>query len=216
MNFIDAYQPAYLKFLLQGLLVTLEVAGLSILFSFIIGCILGTVRYAKVPVLSKIVGLLVETIRNLPLLLIIFFTFFALPEVGIKLDVFWAAVAAMTVFESAMIAEIVRGGLRSIDKGQVEAARSSGLNYMQTLRHILLPQALRRMVPPLVGQFISLVKDTSLAVIISLPELMNHSKIIAGQNSDYIIPSLIAAAFLYFVVNYALSLVARRLEVRTH
>jgi putative glutamine transport system permease protein len=215
MNFKDAYQPAYLKFLLEGFLLTLEVAALSIVLSFIIGCVVGTLRYSKVPIVSKILGFLVEIIRNLPLLLIIFFIRFALPEIGIKVGIFWAAVAALTIFESAMIAEIVRGGLRSVDKGQIEAARASGLSYIQTLWHVVLPQALRRMVPPIVSQFISLVKDTSLAVIISLPELMNQSKIIAAQHSDYIIPSLIAAAFLYFVTNYALSLIARRLEVRT-
>jgi putative glutamine transport system permease protein len=120
----------------------------------------------------------------------------------------------MSIFESAMIAEIVRGGLNSIDKGQVEASRSSGLNYMQTLRHILLPQALRRMVPPIVSQFISLVKDTSLAVVINLPELMHQSKIISSQMYDYVIPVLIEVALLYFMTNYALSLLAKRLEVR--
>jgi aspartate/glutamate/glutamine transport system permease protein len=216
MNFIDAYQPAYLKFLLQGFLITLEVAAISILLSFIIGCIVGTVRYSKVPIVSRILAFLVEMVRNLPLLLIIFFTRFALPEVGIKISIFWSAVAALTVFESAMIAEIIRGGLRSVDKGQIEAARSSGLSNFQTLRHIVLPQALRRMVPPIVSQFISLVKDTSLAVIISLPELMYQSKIIAAQNSNYTIPALLAAALLYFLTNFTLSRIAKRLEVRTN
>jgi putative glutamine transport system permease protein len=216
MNFIDAYQPAYLKFLLQGFLITLEVAAISIVLSFIIGCIVGTVRYSKVPIVSKILAFLVEMIRNLPLLLIIFFTRFALPEVGIKISIFWSAVAALTVFESAMIAEIIRGGLRSVDKGQIEAARSSGLSSIQTLWHIVLPQALRRMVPPIVSQFISLVKDTSLAVIISLPELMNQSKIIAAQHFDYTIPALLAAALLYFLTNFTLSRIAKRMEVRTN
>jgi putative glutamine transport system permease protein len=216
MNFIDAYQPAYLRFLLQGFLLTLEVAAVSIVLSFIIGCVVGTVRYSKVPVISTILGFVVEMIRNLPLLLLIFFTRFALPEVGIKISIFWSAVAALTVFESAMIAEIIRGGLRSVDKGQIEAARSSGLSQFQTLWHIVLPQALRRMVPPIVSQFISLVKDTSLAVIISLPELMNQSKIIAAQHFDYTIPALLAAALLYFLTNFTLSRIAKRLEVRTH
>jgi putative glutamine transport system permease protein len=216
MNFIDAYQPAYLKFLLQGFLITLEVAAISIVLSFIIGCIVGTVRYSKVPIVSKILAFLVEMIRNLPLLLIIFFTRFALPEVGIKISIFWSAVAALTVFESAMIAEIIRGGLRSVDKGQIEAARSSGLSNFQTLWHVVLPQALRRMVPPIVSQFISLVKDTSLAVIISLPELMNQSKIIAAQHFDYTIPALLAAALLYFLTNFTLSRIAKRMEVRTN
>lgn len=113
-----------------------------------------------------------------------------------------------------MISEIVRSGLLSIEKGQVEAARSSGLTYVQALWHIILPQALRRMVPPLVSQFISLLKDTSLAVVISLPELMHNAQIISGQNVNYMIPTFIVVACMYFIVNYSLSILSRRLELR--
>ncbi|WP_199613623.1 amino acid ABC transporter permease [Paenibacillus alkalitolerans] len=212
MDFTGALSPANINFLLQGLLITIEVALISIVISFVISVLVGTVRYAKVPVLAKVFAVLVETIRNLPLLLIIFFTYFALPEVGIKLDVFSAAVTALVIFESAMISEIVRGGLNSVEKGLVEAGRSSGLTATQTLWHIVLPIALRRMVPPMVSQFISLLKDTSLAVVISLPELMNHVQIINGHNINYVIPTFLFAALLYFAVNYLLSIISRRLE----
>lgn len=114
-----------------------------------------------------------------------------------------------------MLAEIVRGGLNSIDKGQMEAARSSGLSYVQALRLIILPQALRRMVPNLVSQFISLLKDTSLAVVIALPELLHHAKIIQTQQTSYVIQIFILIAFMYFVVNYGLSLIAKRLELKS-
>lgn len=214
MNFAEAYSADNLLFLLKGLAVTLEVAIVAIIFSFIIGCLLGIARYTKLPVLSQAVALAVETIRNLPLLLIIFFTKFGLAEVGIKLSVTQAAIAALTVFEGAMISEIVRGGLNSIDKGQIEAARSSGLTYAQTLWIIILPQALRRMVPPMVSQFVSLLKDTSLAVIISLPELMHNAQIVTGHNVTYIMPILLLTMVLYFTVNFLLSLAARRLETR--
>ncbi|BDG36243.1 amino acid ABC transporter permease [Saccharococcus caldoxylosilyticus] len=214
MDFAGAYAPAHLTFLLQGFLVTLEVAFISIIFSFIFGIIIGVIRYTKIPGISQIFAVMVETIRNLPLLLIIFFTYFALPEVGLKLDKFYAAIVALVVFESAMLSEIVRSGLNSIDKGQMEAARSSGLTYVQTLWYIILPQALRRMVPPIVSQFISLLKDTSLAIVISLPELMNHAQIINGQNVNYVIPIFILVALMYFAVNYSLSLVSRKLEYR--
>lgn len=212
MDFIGAYAPAHLKFLLEGFAVTLEVAFISILFSFAIGIVIGVLRYSRIPFLSPVLAVGVETIRNLPLLLIIFFTYFALPEVGFKLDKFYAAILALVIFESAMLSEIVRSGLNSIEKGQIEAARSSGLTYTQTLWHIVLPQALRRMVPPIVGQFISLLKDTSLAVVIALPELMNHAQIINGRNVNYVIPIFLLVAVMYFVVNYSLSLVSRRLE----
>ncbi|MCY7484269.1 MULTISPECIES: amino acid ABC transporter permease [Paenibacillus] len=212
MDFIGALSSANLQFLLKGFLITIEVALLSIAISFIISVLVGTVRYAKVPILGKLFAVLVETIRNLPLLLIIFFIYFALPQIGIKLDKFTAAVVALVIFESAMISEIVRGGLNSVEKGLIEAGRSSGLTKTQTLWHIVLPIALRRMVPPIVSQFISLLKDTSLAVVIALPELMNHVQIINGHNINYVIPTFLFAALLYFVVNYLLSLASRRLE----
>jgi putative glutamine transport system permease protein len=215
MDFIGAYSLPNVKFLLEGFLVTIEVAVLSIVFSFVLGTVLGTLRYAKIPVLSRIVAAIVDIIRNLPLLLIIFFMYIVLPQLGIKMSPFWATVVGLTLFEGAMISEIVRGGLNSVDRGQIEAARSSGLSYMQTLQHIILPQALRRMIPPLVSQFISLLKDTSLAVIISLPELMHNVQILQGHSPNYVIPALIFAAAMYFIVNYILSIIARRLEAKT-
>ena len=171
MDFIGAYSPDHILFLLKGFLVTLKIAGISIVLSFILGLILGIVRYAKIPVLAQISVFFVEIIRNLPLLLIIFFVYFALPEIGIRLGITWSAIVALTIFESAMLAEVIRSGLNSVHKGQMEAGRSSGLTYTQTLWHIILPQGLRRMVPPIVSQFISLLKDTSLAVVIALPEM---------------------------------------------
>jgi aspartate/glutamate/glutamine transport system permease protein len=200
---------------MEGFWLTVKVAFVSIVFSFILGVILGTLRYMKIPFASRLTALIVDTIRNLPLLLIIFFIHIVLPQMGIKLPAFWSTVAGLTLFEGAMISEIVRSGLNSIERGQIEAARSSGLSYMQTLQHITMPQALRRMSPPMVSQFISLLKDTSLAVIISLPELMHNIQIVSGHNFNYAIPALILAAALYFGINYTLSIVARKLEART-
>lgn len=214
MDFAGAYSADNLKFLLDGLYVTLIVAFAAIALSFVLGCLLGVVRYTKLPVLSPISFVFVELIRNLPLLLLIFFMRFALPEVGIKMGPMAAAIVALTIFEGAMIAEIVRGGLNSVDKGQIEAARSSGLTSAQTLWHIVLPQGLRRMVPPLVSQFISLLKDTSLAVVISLAELMHNANIIIGHGFDYTFPILLLVGVIYFTVNYLLSLLSRRLEAR--
>jgi aspartate/glutamate/glutamine transport system permease protein len=215
MDFAGAYSPANLSFLMQGLWITLEVAAVSIVLSFVIGILLALLRYAKIPVLSQIIMLWVELIRNVPLLLIIFFFFFALPDAfKFKITEIQAAIAALTVFESAMISEIIRSGLNSIPKGHIEAARSSGLTYLQTLRFIVLPQALRRMIPPLVSQFISLLKDTSLAIIISLPEMLHNGQIIYNHSQSYVFPTLILVALIYFAINYCLSLIAGRLERR--
>lgn len=214
MDFIGAYSPGNLQFLLQGLIVTLKVAAVSGILSLIIGTLIAILRYAKIPVLSHALLVLVESIRNLPLLLIFFFVRFALPEVGINMEIFTSAVVALTVFESAMISEIVRSGLNSIEKGQIEAARASGLKYVQTLRYIVVPQALGRMVPPMVSQIIALLKDTSLAVVISLPDLLHNAQIINGRSVDFVIPTFILVAVIYFTINYILSILSKRLEAR--
>jgi aspartate/glutamate/glutamine transport system permease protein len=214
MECVGAYSADNVLYLLKGFLVTLEVDFISIVLSFLIGCILAVVRYARIPILTPLAATYVEIIRNLPLLLIILFVYLALTEIGIKFSIMVSAIIALTVFESAMVSEIIRSGLNSIDKGQIEAGRSSGLTYIQTLWHIVLPQALRRMVPPTVGQFISLLKDTSLTVIIALPELMHNANIVNGQKPGFVIPIYMLAALFYFTVNYMLSIFSRRLEVK--
>lgn len=211
-NFINAYSWINVRFLLEGLWITIEVSLASIVISFILGTILGIIRYAKIKYFSAIIGFIIDIIRNLPLLLIIFFTYFGLPNIGIKPEIIPAAIMALSIFESAMVAEIVRSGINSIDYGQTEGALANGLTKWQALRIIVLPQAIKNMMPALVSQFISLVKDTSLATIIVLPELMYHAQIIYGQNTNYIIPMFVALAVLYFIVCYSLSLFANYLH----
>jgi putative glutamine transport system permease protein len=205
-----------MKFLFLGLKVTIEVAATSIVLSFIIGALTGWLRFAKIKVISRVVGLIIDIIRNLPLLLIIFFTYFAIPQIiGVRFNIFWAAVLALTIFESAMLSEVIRAGLNAVPKGQIEAGVSTGLTTGQTMRMIVFPQAFKMMIPAIVSQFISLIKDTSLAVIISLPELTHQAQIIYGQNSNYVLPMFVMLALLYFIVCYILSLVSRRLEKRS-
>ncbi|MGX4685999.1 amino acid ABC transporter permease [Vagococcus sp. JNUCC 83] len=213
MNFAQALTLPNLRFIFDGLLVTIEVAVISIILSFIIGGILGVIRFLRIPFLSKIVGLIVDIIRNLPLLLIIFFTYFALPQIGIQFSIFWSAVVALTIFESAMLSEIIRGGIEAVPKGQMEAGRSTGLNIIQTMYYIVLPQGIKLMVPPLVSQFVSLIRDTSLAVVISLPELTHNSKIIYAQYPSTVLVMFIVMTVCYFVICYSLSSFAKRFEL---
>ncbi|MFD2728117.1 amino acid ABC transporter permease [Enterococcus camelliae] len=216
MNFFDAFSFINLRFLFDGLLVTIEVSIVSIILSFLFGAIMGTIRFSAIPFVSRIVGLVVDIIRNLPLLLIIFFTYFALPQIGIKFDIFWSAVIALTIFESAMLSEIFRAGLNAVPKGQMEAGLSTGLTYLQVMFSIMIPQAFRSMIPAIVSQLISLVKDTSLAVIISLPEFTHNAKIIYGQNSNYVIPMYFALTLGYFVICYLLSLLSKYFETKRY
>ena len=211
MNFSEAFSWINIQFLLEGLLITVEVAFYSIIFSIILGFILGVIRYFEIPGVSKVVGWVVDIIRNLPLLLIIFFTYFALPQMGVSLDVFWSTVAAMTIFEASMISEILRGGLKAVPNGQTEAGLASGLTKVNVMRCVILPQAIRDTLPSVVSQLIALIKDTSLATIITLPELTHNAQIIYGQNTAYVIPMFIALAFFYFIICFALSLFSKYL-----
>jgi aspartate/glutamate/glutamine transport system permease protein len=212
--------PEIWVFLLTGLQTTLTIAVVAIVLSLIFGTLLALARLSAFRALRWPAGLFVETIRALPVLFIIFFTFFGGAR-GIDLfglHVTWAdpvvaAILALTIYTSAVNAEIVRAGILSIERGQVEAARSLGLSYLQTMRHVVLPQALRRMVPPQVSQLITLIKDTSLAYVIGTHELLNKAKILYSGFETGPLQALFVAACMYFAVNYALSLVTRRLEV---
>lgn len=212
MDFLGAYQWMNIRFLMDGLILTLQVAIISMILSVVFGFILGILRFWKMPVISTALGVIIDIIRNLPLLLIIFFTYFALPQLGINLNIFWAAVAALSIFESCMISEIVRGGLVALPKGQTEAGYATGLTKWETMRYILLPQVFRNILPSLVSQLIALIKDTSLATIITLPELTHHAKIIYSLNTNYVIPMFVALAALYFIICYTLSRLSRVLN----
>ena len=217
-NLTEALSWINLRFLLQGFWVTIEVSVISIILSFVIGLALGLIRFTRIDDkttrISKVVGVIIDIIRNLPLLLIIFFSYFGLPVMGIRVDAVQASVIAMVVFESAMIAEVVRSGIIAVDPGQMEGARSNGMTYMQAMTHVVLPQALTKMIPALLSQFVSLIKDTSLATIIVLPELLYHAEIIYNQNTNYMIPMYLAVAVMYFIICFALSSFANYLSKR--
>lgn len=212
-GFAVLLQPENLAFLARGLVVTLELAAVSATLSLALGVVVGVVRYARLPLLSTLAGLYIDTIRNLPLLLLIFFSKYGLGALGLKLQAFSAGVLALTVFTGAIMAEIVRGGLNGVDRGQWEAARSQGFTYVQTLRLIILPQALRKMIPALVQQVITLTKDTSYVYIINVKELTSAGVILFNLHKNPM-QTMIAIAGVFFVINFALSALARRIERR--
>lgn len=213
-DFFSAFSWVNLRFLMSGLGVTVEVAVISVILSFVIGSILGVIRYVKIPYFSQIVGFIIDLIRNLPLLLIIFFTYFALPKVGIHFGVVTSTIFALTIFESAMLAEIIRSGIMAVPKGQLEGALSNGLNFKQALWHIILPQAYKKMIPPIVSQFVSLIKDTSLATIIMLPEVTYRAQIVYAQEPGAIVSMFFALAVIYFILNFIISKIGDMLDRR--
>ncbi|HUX12902.1 MAG TPA: amino acid ABC transporter permease [Spirochaetia bacterium] len=200
-----------LLFVLQGLEITVIISVASIGLSLIFGTILGIARHSKLKFSAKFAGTYVEIVRNIPNLLFIFAIRFLTPLPPIQ-----SAVVAFTIFTSAAIAEIVRGGLNSIGAGQWEAARSQGFTRFKLLVYIVLPQAFRNMIPPLVSQFITVVKDTSFVWAVGIEELTGKGMILMGKFGKpvqvFMMFGTIAA--LYFLMNYTLSVLARKQQVR--
>lgn len=197
--------------LLSGLGVTLIVSAISIVVAFVLGVVVGVMRYSKAPVISQIATVYIEILRNIPLLLLMF-AFFLIGQ----MQNLTAAIVAMSIFTGAVVAEVVRGGLNSIPKGQWEAARSQGMTYIQILRYIVLPQAVAKMIPPMVSQFVTAIKDSSFALQLGVLELSNRAGILrAGHTGTGQILTIYAVtAAIYFTVNFILSVVARRLQKR--
>ncbi len=214
-------EPEIWAFLLSGLQLTVTIAAFAIILSFVFGTLLALARISRFAPVRYPAVAYIEVVRALPVLLIIFFTFFAgtrgITLLGARLswqDPLVASIAALTAYTSAVNAEIIRAGILSIEKGQLEAARALGLGYLGTMRYVVLPQALRRMVPPQIGQFITLVKDTSLAFVIGTNELLTRVKILYSGFEIGPIQGLFVAAVIYFAINYSLSLLSRRFELR--
>lgn len=200
--------------LLSGFVNTLKLAVLAIGASFVLGVVAGALRLSRSPYLHYPAVLYIEVIRGVPLIMVIFWFYFLAPILaGRPLDNFTSALIAFIVFEAAYLAEIVRAGIQSVPLGQVQAAISTGLTHRQAMGHVILPQAIRNMIPALVTRFIVLFMDTSLAYIIGYRELTRVARIIAEREfRAFEVYTFIA--IVYFVCTYAMSLVAQRLERR--
>lgn len=214
MYWADIYNN--FNFLMAGLAMSLQLAAISIVGSLILGVVLGVLRYSKFFPLNIIAASFVEFIRSIPLILFIVFIHFGLlPYIlGTAASFFESSAIALTIFTSAYIAEIIRGGLNSIESGHIDAAKSLGLNYFQRLTYVILPLAISRMMPALVSQFISLIKDTSLASTIGLIELTRAGEIIY-ERTYHEFEILIFIAFVYFSICFGLSLISKRLEAHS-
>lgn len=195
-----------------GLALSLILAVLGIVGAIPLGLLFGVGRINTLPVMRMISSVYVELFRSLPFITVIFWFFIFVPYVLGQGTQFWAVVMALSLFTGAYVAEIVRAGIQALPNGQAEAARALGLSGTQTMVQVILPQAVRNMIPPLVGQFISLFKDTSLVSIVGLIELAGAGRITANRLVTATFELYLTVAVLYFVFAYMLSLVARRLE----
>jgi His/Glu/Gln/Arg/opine family amino acid ABC transporter permease subunit len=204
-----------LPYLLRGALATIFMSLAVILVGTVLGVVLGVLRFVPWRWLAESLGWLVELVRAVPLLLLLFFIFFGLPALGVKIPTYPAAVLAMSLWMMVNTAEVVRGGIQSIPKGQFEAARSVGLGWLGMMRHVIFPQAVRRMLPSFVGLCTILVKDTSLAAIIGVFELTRAAQETIERTFRSFEIYLVAAA-IYFVICFPLTQLAQRAESRLH
>ena len=198
-------------FFLKGLWMTSKIAFISLVTCTLIGFVLGIFRSGNNIILKRIVGVYVAFVRGTPFVVQIFIVFFILPEWGLQLDAFPAALLAMAIMGSAFICEIVAGGINSIPKGQWEAATSSGLNLIQQLRLVIVPQAMKVILPPLVGQYVLLIKDTSVVSVIGVMELTRVGWVTVVRIPEgLMVFSLVGV--LYFSISYPLILLSNYLE----
>ncbi len=198
--------------LVVGLLTTLYISFFSIIFAIILGIVTGLARISGNPFFKKLAVLYIELIRGTPLLVQIFIFYFFIGTI-LNLDRVTAGIAALAVFTGAYIAEIVRAGIQSISRGQMEAARSLGMSYTQAMALVILPQAFKRTLPPMAGQFISLIKDSSLVSVISITDLTKAGReVVASTFSPFEVWFTVAA--LYLIMTSGLSFLVQRLEKR--
>jgi His/Glu/Gln/Arg/opine family amino acid ABC transporter permease subunit len=208
----DIVQTA-IPLLAKGTLVTLQIALISGVLSILLGFALGLSALGNIRLLRLLVAGYVDFIRGTPLLIQIFLIFFALPVVGVRLNEIWAGIVALSINTAAYMAETVRGGVGSVERGQTEAARSIGMTQPQILTYILLPQALKPMVPPLTNELITMTKNTSLLSVISVYELTRAGQAII---SVHFVPFEIylLLALYYYVLIKSLSRLSRWVETR--
>ncbi len=200
----------YANLYIFGLLLTMKISVSSILIALVIGLAFGIMRTSHRIIVHDLAGVYVHFVRNIPLIVVIFIIYYGLGTI-FNMTRYWAAVLALSFFEGAYIAEIVRAGIESIEKGQWEAAFSLGFTKSQLLQYIVMPQAIRRVIPPLTGQFISLVKDSSLASVIALQELTMRGRQVANMTLSSF-ESYITIAVLYFTLTTILSSLGRFFE----
>lgn len=218
-NFDFAYHVMWesVPVLMKGLRYTLIITAGGLFFGFILGVASGLMKLSRNPIMPKIAGVYIETIRGTPLMVQVMFLYFGLPLLlGMRIPPLTASIIAIAVNAGAYIAEVVRGAVQSIEKGQVEAGRSIGLSRSQTMLYIIWPQAFRRMLPPLGNQFIISLKDTSLLVVIGMGELTRTGQEIIADNFRAF-EVWLTVAIIYLIItrtlSYGLGVLERRMSV---
>ena len=209
------YTPLFFKVLGEGLMVTLKISLCTIVISFLAGAALAIMRNSKNPVAHWIATIYVETVRNIPLLFFITMMVFFSPFPSNKI---FNAILAMSIFTSGVVAEIVRGGLNGVPKGQWEAASSQGFGTFQAMVHVILPQAYRRILAPMIAQFVTTIKDTSFCAVLAMGDLYDRAKQAINQLNlrDHTAMVYVTVALVYFVVCFTFTNIAKRVQRSTY
>ncbi|KXS37285.1 MAG: polar amino acid transport system permease protein [Candidatus Frackibacter sp. T328-2] len=219
LGFLDAvnWQEIYLSlaeampFLLKGSLMTIKITTISVGVGIVLGVLIGLARVSNSKVVGGIAKGYIEIFRGTPLLVQLFILYYGLPSLGLNLTPYFAAVLGLGLNSGAYVGEIVRGGIESIDVGQMEAARSVGMSYGQAMRYIILPQAVKRIIPALGNEFIALLKDSSLVSVIAVKDLTRQGRLIISRTYQSFLIFL-AVAFFYFVMVFIMTRIVNYTE----
>jgi putative glutamine transport system permease protein len=199
--------------LLLGLLTTIEISALALVIALVVGVLVAVLRVAPSRALRRAGTAYVELFRNIPLLVQIFFLFFALPSAGITLPAFWCGVLAIGIYTAAFVAEAIRSGISAVAHGQLEAALASGLPYPQAMRLVILPQAIRLTIPPLGNTVLNMIKNTSLVSAIGIWDILGTANEIGAHTFAYI-ELFVGAGILYLALTLPTAWVVNTLERR--
>ena len=213
MNKLELFVDSFWKILLPGLTRTIPLTVIAFSLAIAIGTITALIQFANIKVLKQIAKLYIWIIRGTPLLVQLFIVFYGLPSIGIVIDPFPAAIIVFSLNEGAYSAETIRGALESISRGQIEAGYCVGMNFIQIMWHIVLPQAFKNAFPSLANSLISMVKDTSLASNITVIEMLMKTKQLVGV---YYQPLLLycEVGLIYLVFSTVLAQISKRIEIK--
>ncbi len=214
MNDDSGFISKYGSFFLKGIKITILISLIGVALGSILGAFVALMKLSKIKIISWIASIYIEILRGTPILVQVFIVFFGITAaLGLDISALVCGTIALVINSSAYIAEIIRAGINAVDKGQMEAARSLGLNYRQTMKSVIMPQAIKNILPALGNEFVTLIKESSIVSTIGVGEIMFNAQVVQGISFDPFTPLLVAAA-LYFVLTFVLTRIMNMIEGR--
>ncbi|HDI8056145.1 TPA: ABC transporter permease subunit [Staphylococcus aureus] len=214
MNDDSGFISKYASFFLKGIKITILISLIGVALGSILGAFVALMKLSKIKIISWIASIYIEILRGTPMLVQVFIVFFGITAaLGLDISALVCGTIALVINSSAYIAEIIRAGINAVDKGQMEAARSLGLNYRQTMKSVIMPQAIKNILPALGNEFVTLIKESSIVSTIGVGEIMFNAQVVQGISFDPFTPLLVAAA-LYFVLTFVLTRIMNMIEGR--